>query len=507
MLYSSTAGGDPGTWAYVGGVGDSASLRFTLDPGANPVALYAGGFYRGAWKSTNGGRNWQEYNNGIQMLETLADIDLDPQNPERIFVGGETGWRTTDGGQSWSYVIDAYPAFAIHSTDSNIVLVGVSSGSERTILRSSDGGLTFTPVFTPTFLQPGGPGGSQAILDIEYAPSDGNIVYAGGKQDPGWQGQQAVVLRSATAGLYWTEVLTRPADSFVGALAVDPTTPDVLYAGIESCQDGFCQESIYRTKDGGASWQETLTATTGFFRAIAVDPQKPWVVYAGTDWSYMYKSTDGGDTWVLVRTCCPLGWFPTLDAHVPSYIYIVGNASFVGESRDGGLTWSGADTPLCQGAPRQNPGDLAVDDDTLTQTLYGGFAGLWVYQRAAPQPGEPVTGTVSPSAPSAPVGETVQVGGLVVDGHENWVANGTVVTFTTSPEGTFEDGAVQAAAASQDSQVVTRTTLDGQVWATLRGVQYGTAIVTMTVDGVYGMTEVQFTAPYAIYLPLVVRSD
>jgi hypothetical protein len=75
-----------------------------------------------------------------------------------------------------------------------------------------------------------------------------------------------------------------------------------------------------------------------------------------------------------------------------------------------------------------------------------------------------------------------------------------------------EDGALRAAthtrAASgiKDSRVVTRTTVDGQAWATPRGVQIDTAVVTMTVDGVYGTTEVRFAPPYAVSLPLVPRN-
>jgi len=481
-LFSSTAGGDPGTWSYVGGVPDSLTTAFALDPGTNPATLVAGGFFRGVSSSNDGGRNWQTSHNGIAMLETVADIELDPQHPERLFVAGETGWRTADGGQSWNYVIGAFPDFAIHPTDSNMVLVGVSSATERTMLRSSDGGLSFTPVYTPAFLEPGGAGGGMGIADIKFAPSAGNVVYAAGGQDPGWQGRQAVVLRSDNAGLDWTEILTRPTDSNASVLAVDPTDPSVLYAGIEDCQGNSCEYGIYRTQDGGLTWQKTLTRTVGYFIQIVVDPQKPWVVYAGTDFSDVYKSTDGGSTWTLVRTCCPLGNFPTLDPRVPSHIYVIGNESFVGESRDGGLTWSGAGTPLCQGAPRQNPGTLVVENDTQVQTLYGGFAGLWVYRRAAPQPGQPMTVTATLSAPSAPVSETVQVGGLVLDGNGNWVADGTVVTFATSPAGTFDP--VRSAAAIQSSQVVTRAVVDGHAWATLRGVQTGVAVVTMTVNSV-----------------------
>jgi len=491
-LFSSTAGGDPGTWSYAGGIPDSLTTAFALDSGINPATLYAGGFFWGVSSSTDGGRNWQTRHNGIAMLETIADIELDPRHPERLFVAGETGWRTADGGQSWDYVIGAFPDFAIHPANSNVVLVGVSSDTDRTILRSNDGGLSFTPVYTPAFLLPGGAGGSMGIGDVKFAPSSGDVVYAAGGQNPGWQGRQAVVLRSDNAGLNWTEILTRPTDSNAGALAVDPTDPNVLYAGIEDCQTNPCEYAIYRTQDGGLTWQKTLTRTVGYFIQIVVDPQKPEVVYAGADFSDVYKSTDGGSTWTLVRTCCPLGNFPTLDPRVPSHVYVIGNTSFAGESRDGGLTWSGAGTPLCQGAPRQNSGTLELQNDGQIQTLYGGFSGLWVYRRAAPQPGLPVTVTPALSEPSAPVGETVQVGGLVLDGNGNWVADGTVVTFTTSAAGTFDP--LLRSAAVQSSPVVTRAVVDGHVWATLRGVQNGIAVVTLTANNVSQSIEVVFGA-------------
>lgn len=80
------------------------------------------------------------------------------------------------------------------------------------------------------------------------------------------------------------------------ALAVDPTRPDVLYAGTFS-------KGVYRSRDGGASWTHASSGMKAQeeIKALVVNPSQPDLVYAGAYQSGVYASTNGGLSWTLIN--------------------------------------------------------------------------------------------------------------------------------------------------------------------------------------------------------------
>jgi photosystem II stability/assembly factor-like uncharacterized protein len=75
------------------------------------------------------------------------------------------------------------------------------------------------------------------------------------------------------------------------ALAIDPTNPQVLYAGTDG-------DGVFKTTDGGASWSAASSGLTYFYiLSLAIDPTNPQVLYAGTDGCGVFKTTDGGSSW------------------------------------------------------------------------------------------------------------------------------------------------------------------------------------------------------------------
>jgi photosystem II stability/assembly factor-like uncharacterized protein len=496
----STDEGD--SWGIVGNVPDKV-MALAIDLGPTSGALYAGLGLQGVYKSSDGGANWEGRNNGIETLVLSCDIDVDPQNLDRMFAAaaGGGGWMTTNGGETWtqpSGIAGHMGAFAINPEDPNIVYGGAYDCSRGAVLRSEDGGLNFEPVYTATFIIPDCSGGDETIDALAIAPSVNSTVYAAGADHPNWGNDQAVVVRCLDDGASCTEVFTRPAQSRVRALAVNPISDTVVYAGGQDCSGGPCEGFIYRTTDGGDNWTLVFT-TTSTVRSIVVDHQKPDVLYASDDGYRVYKSADSGDHWTTVRR--PpwegggiSGNLLAIDPQAPSHLYLGGGGGYVGESTDGGQTWSGGGAPLSQGTPVMEPTALAVDNGTPTQTLYAAFTGVWAHTRLAPQPGTPVTVTAWASAPSAQAGTAVAIGSLQVDLYENWVADGTMVTFTTSPVGSFA------------STTVVKTTTDGRAEATLTGVMSGTAAITVTSGTGMDTLTVDFTA-FKIYLPLVLRGS
>jgi photosystem II stability/assembly factor-like uncharacterized protein len=499
QLWSSTSDGDPGTWSNVGDFGDNGGA-FDVDLGPTPAALYAGGGVHGVFKSTDSGANWDERNNGIESALQPRDIDVDPQNLDKLFAAAECGggWMTTDGGQTWTQPSDipgCMGAFAINPKDPNIVYGGAYDCSGGAVLRSEDGGLNFKPVYTATFILPDCSGGDEHIFALVIAPSMTSTVYAAGDDRLSGQDNQAVVVRSLDDGVSWTEVFTLPAHSRVEALAIDPVSSTIVYAGGKDCSGPDCVGFVYRTTDGGDNWMLVFT-TTSTMRSIVVDYQKPNVLYVADKRYDVHKSTDGGDTWFIVRdheiSGDPSGKLLAIDPHVPSHVYL-GGWGYIAETTDGGQTWSESGDPLNQGTPGMEPGALTVDTGAVTQTLYAGFSGVWAHSRLAPQPGAGVTVTAQASALSAPAGATVTISSLAVDQHVNWVDDGTVVTFATSPVGSFA------------SSTITRTTTNGRASATLTGVTYGAATITVTAGTGVDTLTVDFV-PFKLYLPLVMKN-
>lgn len=486
QAYVSSSDGDPGTWIEIGGIWDNA-LAFDLDLGPAPIHLYAGGQQQGVFKGVlDGDWMWGQYNDNIDNPLPPRDIDLDPSNPDKMFAATDCaggGWLSTDGGWTWSQpsgIAGCMGAFAINPDGPDIVYGGSYDCSRGTVLRSEDGGLNFQPVFTPTFIISDCSGGGEDIYDLAIAPTMTGTVYAVGTDRPNWSGDQAVVVRSLDDGASWTVVLTLPEWSRIEAVSIDPTDADVVYVGGEDCNTGgpFCWHFVERSTDGGHSWTRVLSGTHGGVHSIVVDYQKPNVLYAATNNYDVYKSTDGGDSWTLIRSNNPpfnqpSGKLLAIDPHAPSHVYL-GGWGYIAETPDGGQTWSDWGDPINNGTPQMEPQALVVDSGTPTQTLYAGFGGVWAYSRPAPESGPPVTITMW----TEPISGVVYANGLndgryhalVVDGDENWVADGTYVpvTYTFDFYG-FEEGEI----------VLDKYTADGHIQGGFVGMA-ATGIATFT---------------------------
>lgn len=93
----------------------------------------------------------------------------------------------------------------------------------------------------------------------------------------------------------WT-LIGPPAGRHVSALAIDPTDPNILYAGLRN-------DGVFKSTDGGQTWTPSNTGlTTLFISTLVIDPTNPMILYAGIDSGGVFKSTDGGQTWTPSNT-------------------------------------------------------------------------------------------------------------------------------------------------------------------------------------------------------------
>jgi len=143
------------------------------------------------------------------------------------------------------------------------------------------------------------------ITDLAVDPTDGYTVYAAAA-DGG-------VLRTENGGASWTPLFDEQAALAVGAVAIDPQNPQVIYAGTGEVNPGggstaYGGVGILRSSDGGDTWQPLGLENSGSIGRIVVDPldgQRLFVAVMGHLWEGgpdrgVYRTTDGGATWERV---------------------------------------------------------------------------------------------------------------------------------------------------------------------------------------------------------------
>ncbi|HEY3102055.1 MAG TPA: hypothetical protein VGJ69_00595, partial [Pyrinomonadaceae bacterium] len=191
--------------------------------------------------------------------------------PMVFYFGGTGGgvWKTTDGGINWEPVSDgsvfgtgSVGAIGLSDSDPNVVYVGMGESPIRGnvshgdgVYKSTDGGKTWKHI---------GLEDTRQISRIRVHPKNPDIVYVAAQGHVWASNADRGVFRSKDGGKTWQKVLFRSDKAGACDLVIDPTNPNVLYAGFWE---------VYR---------------------------KPWTLESGGPGSGIFKSTDGGDTWTEI---------------------------------------------------------------------------------------------------------------------------------------------------------------------------------------------------------------
>ena len=307
--------------------------------GAN--VSYGGGLFQ----STDGAASWNAVNSGLPDSLFINAVAVDPQNPNTLYVGGNTGvFRSSDGAASWTRAGNVFNVW-------NLAIDPLDSGSvyalnDRGILKSTDGGGSWSVV---------SPEGTASdpfpwlVGWLVVAPGEGgpSTVYAGGNARG--------VFKSLDGGSTWTLATSGLFATGIDSLAIDPQNPHTVYIGVDVA-------GLYRSTDGAVSWSATPILPGVSVFALANDPQEPGTVYAQAP-NGLYKSIDGGASWVQLPVApaftdlaAPI--FPlAVDTRHPGTVYAGGF-----KSTDGGASW--AKLAL-------SPTALAIDPQD-SGTLYAG---------------------------------------------------------------------------------------------------------------------------------------
>jgi photosystem II stability/assembly factor-like uncharacterized protein len=335
---------------------------------SQPMVYYFGATGGGVWKTTDGGVNWEPISDAHFTTGSVGAIGVSESDPNVIYVGmgespirgnvshGDGIYKSTDAGKTWKRIgleeTRHIGRVRVHPKNPDLVYVAAlghifGPHEQRGVFRSKDGGKTWEKVLYR--------GNKAGAIDLILDPSNPNVIYAGF-----WEvfrtpyslesgGQGSGLFKSTDGGDTWNEITRNPGmpKGLVGkvGVTVSPANPERLWAIIEA-EDG----GVFRSDNGGRTWiktneQRNLRQRAWYYTRIYADTKNVDTVYV-LNVSF-YKSNDGGRSFTTIGA-------PHGDHHdlwiapdEPSRM-INGNDGGANVSFNGGRTWTEQDQPTAQ---------------------------------------------------------------------------------------------------------------------------------------------------------------
>ncbi len=274
-------------WESIGPYGGPLGVVATAPSDENIV--YVAGYREPAYvfRSTDGGATWSKRSILSDQLFCLA---VDPANPLILYAGSKQSvYKSIDGGATWS--CDSIPGnnnnvngLAVDPTSPSIIFaVGRTLSGSYSVMaffKSTNGGNTWSTTALHTVYN-----GDAYCMVLDLSNPDN--IYVGGYYRNTLNYPK--VYKSTNGGSNFTDMSSgfNTNGNYIKALAVHPSDLNIVYAA--TFYDG-----IYRTTDGGTLW--SMVKNDNFITCLATTQTEPNNVYAGKD-TVIYKSTDAGVSW------------------------------------------------------------------------------------------------------------------------------------------------------------------------------------------------------------------
>lgn len=298
-----------------------------IDP-KDPNILYAGTDDAGLYKSIDGGMSWFPIQDGIDIAK-IGSILIDPQNSQVIYVAtSQFGvYKTQDGGKHWERRTagiqrtgDPYPGFLLMDGSNSNHLLYVT---ENVIHESENGAKSWKLIKDLSTC----PHQIYTLSSLAMDPLDSRILYASHLDVPYCEGG---LYKSSDGGKTWTLTALRKAG--IDGVFIERASSDkyFVYAHVGlgwglpenalyvSSDEGaswerlpypcslmvphpeggmlaYCDGTLRRVFNGGATWRYVSRSPMNDVRAIAISPSHPKVIVLGGE--SLYISLDGGQTW------------------------------------------------------------------------------------------------------------------------------------------------------------------------------------------------------------------
>ena len=336
------------------GLGNLVIQSLATHPTSSNI-VFAGTYKGGIYKSTNAGESWQASSGGVLNNHIIYDIEIDPSNPQRMFVVSRisdslVGYlaRSMDGGINWTILLtgnsfpepDYFYDVDIDPNNSNLVYL---TAHEHGFYKSVNGGLTFSPINAGV----DDPSARSFAIDIAYA----GLVYGGV-----WHGDG--VYRTWNGGASWVRSSAGlPMDVEVYRVYLDPFGRQ--QKRVFSCTYG---NGLYSSDDFAASWVPRGLAGQRLYDFVIADgnPQR-W--YAATQNNGIFRSSSYGSNWNSIMADMRLTAITGLTV-MPGEADMLAGAVYgqgVFKILDSGDTWE----PMNAGLTSLDVVSLALADEQL----------------------------------------------------------------------------------------------------------------------------------------------
>ncbi|MDH3942827.1 MAG: hypothetical protein OEV06_01865 [Anaerolineae bacterium] len=410
-------------WVYTGGPpgGLGYDIRYNFE---QPDIWYVTDSFAGLFRSTDNGVTWEPSSTGITSrfgntgdLIPIFSLTVDPINPNIVWAGTQNSgqiYKSVDYGKTWieqdqgvtiAYAALHFRGFTIDPNSSDIVyaMAETTSANEKTggqIYKTTNGGESWKLIWD---------GGMPSALTryMWINPQNTDVLYVStGIFDRGAVGPQPYsnltsglgILKSTDGGQTWRELNTANGLEMlhIGSLYMHPDNPDILLAAAGHIltgeeimsveQQGIRPSGIFRTTDGGETWEKVLAAAefrpAEVFCSVEYCLSNPNIAYAAS-LDTVYRSEDAGVTWAPATREFEWGppgvmaGFPIdiqCDPSNPDRLFInnYGGGNFLSE--DSGQTWKNAS----QGYTGAQIISLAVDPTSPGRVFASGVqSGIW----------------------------------------------------------------------------------------------------------------------------------
>jgi photosystem II stability/assembly factor-like uncharacterized protein len=336
------------------------------------LTFYFGSTGGGVWKTVDAGHNWTNVSDGFFKTGSVGALAVAPSQPETVYAGmGEHAIR------------------------------GNTSHGDG-VYRSDDGGETWRHL---------GLAATRQISNVIVHPTDPELVYVAALGHAWGANEERGIYRSSDGGTTWDKVLYMNEDVGAGDLEMDPSDPNILYAGMWQARrfawglrGAGPGTGLYKSTDGGDTW-ENLTNNPGLptgenrgrigVTVSGANPNRVWtIIEAEADQTGVFRSDDAGATWELVSQRAELlqrpWYYHRIHAHPtdPDRVYVQNTSLW--HSTDGGRTYT--EIPIPHGDSHDlwiDPNDpermIEANDGGGNTTFNGGKSWSSIYNQPTAQ--------------------------------------------------------------------------------------------------------------------------
>lgn len=373
-------------WRSVGPVNMGGRITDVEGISSPSKTFYVAGAAGGVWKTTNNGITFRSIFSDPRVV-AMGDLAIAPSDPSQIWAGtGEEDsrnsisagggiFKSTDGGDSWEFKglkeTQVIGRIVVHPLDPDIVFVAAlghiwDHNPERGLYRTTDGGDSWELV---KFISD-----KAGFVDVAFRPGDPDVLFAAS-----WErvrgpwflnsgGPGSALWKSTDGGDTWTEVsgggFPTAMKGRIG-ISISQSDPDIMFTMVEAEEEEAQAEEeaaetgeeaageeaagagqaatggngLYRSEDGGATWEKVNNANSRpfYYSQVRVDPLDPDRVYFSST-PVMYSNDGGrtaGNTTNGIHVDHHAMWIDPVD---PERI-VVGNDGGVAITYDKGGNW------------------------------------------------------------------------------------------------------------------------------------------------------------------------